>query len=104
LLVVEQAVAPLDRAAQRAMARGDVACPAGEELQSLIQSTEHRLGREDPDAGGGKLDAEWQPVESQADLGDAVQFLLRGSEARPDRPGSIEEEHNRFVSADICLR
>ena len=46
LVRVERRVAPVDRAAQRLLAGGQVARAAGEDAQAVRQPFEERLGRE----------------------------------------------------------
>ena len=91
---VEQLVAPLDRAAERALALGQVSRAAGEEPQPLLEPLEDLRRRERLHARGGQLERERQVVEPPADLGDGLVGLeararprgrARGRSRRPPR-------------------
>ena len=64
----EQVVAPVDRPAQRPLARRQVAAAALEQAEPVVQAPGHRRGREQPDPGRGQLDRQRQPVEVADDL------------------------------------
>jgi hypothetical protein len=66
LVVVEQLVTPVDRAAQRAVPRQSGTGAGREQLEALVEML-HKLSR--PEAAhpsGGQLDRQWQPVEPLA--------------------------------------
>ena len=64
----QQVVAPQQRVAQRPLAGGDVARTVGQQLEPPLQAGEDLRGLQRPDARGGELDGERQPVEPRADL------------------------------------
>src|SRR5258708_37828087 len=70
LAFVEQVVTPRDRVAEGLLALWPVPCTAGQELQALGQTFDHRGWREQTRACGGKLDRQRQPVQAQADFRD----------------------------------
>ena len=82
LVGAEQVVAPVDRRAERLLARGQVAWAAGEEVEALLEPGEQRLRREQLRAGGGELDREREAVEADADLGDRGRVRVRDGEVR----------------------
>ena len=85
LAVVEQVVAPGDRAAQRLLARRQVARPGGQDVELMLEPVEDRVGREELDACRGELDRERHAVEPGGDPGDGRRVLVRHLEVRPDR-------------------
>ena len=67
-VVVEQPDAPVDRPAQRPLARWSVGSAADKQRQRAVESLE-QLGRmEGAHAGGCELDREWKAIEPRADL------------------------------------
>ncbi len=69
LLASEQVERPLDGRAQRLLARVGVAV-APEQVEALGEPFEQLLRREEPRTSGGKLDCEWEPVQTPAELLD----------------------------------
>ena len=69
LRLAEQVDAPGDGAAQRLVAQRLIARAAGQQRQAAVHAHEHGFGRQQSDASGRQLDAQWQAVESMADLG-----------------------------------
>ena len=63
--------------------------------QHPIEPSEHRRGRERPDAGRRELDRERHALERPADAGDAVGVLVGQVEARVGGASAIEEEPHR---------
>ena len=68
---VEQVVAPLDRRAQRLLARVDAAARL-EQVEPAREAVEQLLGREHADARRGELERERELFEPRAELGDGV--------------------------------
>ncbi len=97
LVGAEQVVAPVDRRAERLLARGQVAWAAGEEVEALLEPGEQRLRREQLRAGGGELDREREAVEADADLGDRGRVRVRHGEVGLDGAGAFDEERDRLV-------
>ena len=93
----EQRVAPVDRRAQRLLARGQVARAAGEQVEALLEPGEQRLRREQLRARGRQLDRERQAVEPDADLGDRRRVRARDGEVGLDRLRALDEERDRLV-------
>ena len=74
--VVEQVVAPGDRAAQRLLTLGQVARPGRQDVELVIEPDEDRVGAEQLDPGRGQLDRERHAVEPCADRGDGRRVLV----------------------------
>ena len=66
----EQRVAPLDRAAQRALPRCGRAAPRREQPEHVVEPGGDLLGIEHPRPRGGQLDGQGEPVEPPADVRD----------------------------------
>src|SRR5918999_970286 len=62
-LGLEQIMAPLDRASERALPLGEVAGAAGEEWEPALEPLEQRRGTEQLDPAGGQLDGQRQGVQ-----------------------------------------
>ena len=82
LVLVEQVVAPLDRSAQGALARLDVAPAAHQETEAVVETRRHLRERQRPEARRGQLDRERDAVERRADRGDVGDVVRRRREAR----------------------
>jgi hypothetical protein len=97
----EQLVAPVDRGAQRPLARqrGDVA--VGEHAQRLAELGGDPLGPERLDARGGELDRQWNAVEPRADLGNERRVRLGEAERRQRGGGPIHEKLHRFGAREL---
>ena len=81
----EQAVAPVERVVQRAVARRRVAVPAGEQREALRQRVVHALQAEQRHPRGRHLQRERQAVELRADRAQQGQ-LPSASPRSGDRP------------------
>ncbi len=97
LVRAEQVVAPVDRRAERLLARGHVPWAAGEEVEALLEPGEQRLRREQLGARGRELDRERESVEADADLGDRGRVRVGDGEVGLDGPGAFDEERDRLV-------
>jgi hypothetical protein len=84
----EEIVAPGDRVAQRPLAGRQVAPAADQQRQPPLQAGQHRLGRQQPDAGGGKLNRQRQPIQPER-LSDGGR-----DEARLADRGEGDEAHS----------
>ena len=65
---VEQLVAPIERSLQGAVPRERARRPHREECEAIGQPVEDLAGRKHPNARGGQLDREREPVEAPTDL------------------------------------
>ena len=86
--MVEQAVAPIHRAAQRAMPRQRRATSARQQTKGVVQSSGDLVGRQHAHARRREFDGERNSVESFADVAErAVRWrrLRRTTEAPPAR-------------------
>ena len=101
VLRAEQVVAPVDRRAERLLARRLVARPAGEQLEAPLEPGEQRLRREQLRARGRELDRERQAVEADADLGDRGRVRGRHGEVGLDRLRALDEERDRVVLREL---
>jgi len=100
LSLVEQAVGPVDRTAQRALSRREIGRAAREQLQAALQAAPHGLRRQQLRPGGGKLDRERNAVEAPADLGDGGRVLGRQLEARPYGLHALDEQRDGGRTAE----
>ena len=95
VLVVEHLPGPLERRPQRALALGQVARAAGQQLQPPLQPLQQRRQREQAGAVGGELDREREPVQARADLGHDGLVVVRppvapgGGHARLEQRGGV---------------
>ena len=74
--VVEEAVAPVDRRAQRALPLGEVRCAPRQQREALSEPLRGALGAEHPHPRGRELDREREPVERPADPRDGVRVRV----------------------------
>ena len=93
----KQVDAPANRLAQRLLARGQVARPAGEQRQPVVQSLAQHARRECAHARGCELDRERQAVDAAADLADVVLVLVRELERWVQRARALFEQRDRVV-------
>ena len=98
--VVEQVVAPGDRAAERLLARGQVARAGGQDVELVVEPGQDRVGRQDLDPRGGQLDRQRHAVQPGADGGDRRGVLVGHREARADRDGAFDEQPDGRVLAE----
>src|SRR5437764_3441179 len=68
LVLAEQVVAPVERGSQRLLVLRRVAAAAGQELEAVAETGEHRGRRQELRPGRGELDRERQAVEAGAEL------------------------------------
>ena len=82
LLAGEQLVAPLDRGAQRLLARARRAAAGGEDVEAVAQARRDLIQRQGRHAGRGQLDGQRHAVQAPADLVDRRPVVVGGAEAR----------------------
>ena len=82
LVVAEQAVAPVDRRAQRLLAGGRVARPCAESVERAVQACGDLCGGEQPATRRRELDRQRQPVDASADLRDRVDAAVARRQIR----------------------
>ena len=97
-------MAPVDRRAQRLLPLRSVARAGGEELQRVVEALEQRLGREDPDPGGGELEREGKTVEASADRSDRFRVLWCQREGVSGRPRALDEQCDRRIGDERLRR
>ena len=85
-------MAPGDGPTQRSLALGQVARPAGEEVEARRQPLEDRLGPEHADPCRGQLDRERQTFDPVDDRADGHQVGLAADRIRPNEARAVEEE------------
>ncbi len=93
----QQVVAPGDGVAQGPLAGRQVARAAGQQRQPALHPLEHRPRRQRPDAGGGQLDRQRQPVQPLADLGDGRRRSRRSARS-PARAAWARSTNRRTAS------
>src|SRR5205085_7675258 len=74
---------------------------ADEQLETLIEPTQERLGRQYLDSGRGQLDSQWEPVEARADLGDSGGRCVGHLEVGLDCSGPLDEQTYRLILAQV---
>src|SRR6185312_15908821 len=94
-LVVEQVEAPVERLAQRLLARGGVVRAPREERQPFREPLEQPARLERSDAGGRELDRERQSIDAGTDLAHVPLVVGGDREARLERPRALLEELER---------
>ena len=104
LVLVQQVVAPGDGVAQRLLAGREIARAAGQQRQPALQPAQHRLGRQQPDAGRRQLDRQRQAVQPGADLGHGRGVLVGQREVGPDRACSLRRRARRPAYCESGLR
>ncbi len=92
LLLVEQLVAPLDRASEGALAGRQVTWSPAEELEAAPQPVSQLLGREQLQPRGRQLDRERQAVQACGDVRYRGGVLVGQDKARPRFAGALEEQ------------
>ena len=80
--LVQQADAPVDRRAERALPFRQVGRTSCEEREPPADPLRHPFRPENPDPGGGELDREWKAVERPADARDGRDVVVTQLEAR----------------------
>ena len=104
LILFELLVAPVDSVSKRPVPLRDVARSAGEQFETLVQTPEDRLGRQQLDQRRRELDREWEAVKPPADLRDRRCILLRQLEVGAGRSRPLDEELDRRGDAHRAWR
>ena len=89
----QQLVAPVEGAAQRALAFGRVAWP-GPQVEAAAEPVEDRGGAEQADPGRRELDRQGEAIQASADLRDGSQRLTGRGEVRPLRSRAVDEQRD----------
>ena len=63
----------------------------------MVEAFEQRLGREDPQTGGGELERERETVQASADRSDRLGVLACQFEGASGRPRALDEELDRRI-------
>jgi hypothetical protein len=74
---------------------------AGQQRQGAVETRQHRLGREEADAGGRPARSPAAAVQPAADLGHRRRVLVRHRERRADGAGPLDEEAGRRRSGRV---
>ena len=90
----EQAHAPVDRRAHRAVPLGQVARGGGQQGEAALQPLRDSGGREHADLRGGQLDGQRETLQAPADVADVGGVLL-GDPNRARPPRTIDEQRAR---------
>ena len=101
LLGRQQAVTPVDRVAQRLLARGEIAGAAGKRQQASFEPREQRGRRQQLDARGGQLDRHRQAVEPRADFDDRGRVFLGQHEVGSCRDRALHEQRDRRALCEL---
>jgi hypothetical protein len=94
LVGLQQVVAPIEGAAQRPLARGEVARADGVQPDRRVPARQHGRRGQHRHAGGRELDRQRQAIQAPADLGHRRDDVGRELEARVARPGADDEQRD----------
>ena len=100
LRVGQQVVAPGDRAPQRPLPFGQVARPAGQQVDRVLQPLEDPGRREDLHARRGELDRERQALETRGDRADRIGLVSGGLEVGSNEAGPVDEQRLGLQAAE----
>ena len=100
LVLVEEVVAPVDGLPQRLLSRREIARPAREESEALVEPLAQHTRRECSDPRSGELDRERQSVDAATDLDEVVLVRLRPRERRLEELRALDEELDRLGLAE----
>ena len=104
-LIVEQAMAPLQRGAQGLMAAKRSACTSGEQLEARVEFVPHSPQTQRGYARSRQLDRQRQSVEPPADVDRQLRVLFVQRETRIHRPHArLEQRHRPELACAACLR
>ena len=94
--VVEQVVAPGDRAAERLLSLRQVPRPARQRGEVVVEARVDLVRRQQLDPGRRELDRQRHPVEARGDPGDRRRVRVRDREPRLDRGRPRDEQAHRL--------
>ena len=97
----QQAEAPVQGVLQGALPFGQVAGPAGQHAEPLVQPRGQRLRGQQPDPGRGQLDGQRQPVQPAADLRHRPGVFVGQLEARGNGVRPLHEQAHRGVPLQV---
>jgi hypothetical protein len=103
---VEQIVAPVERGPEGLLAGGQVPCAPDKQLQTALESANHRLGGQQLDPGGRQLDGQRQPVQSGADVGHCRCIRRGDDKVRLGCCGALGEQRDSVAArqwGDVVL-
>jgi hypothetical protein len=87
----EQVVGPGDGVAKRLLAARSLPAGGGD-IERLVETTQQRLGAEQPHAGGRQFDGQRQPIQTAADRDDLRDVFSRQQEIGMDTAGLLDEK------------
>ena len=93
----EQVIAPLDGAAQSSLACRGIACTAGQEWQSVLQTCQECLWRKELDACCRQLDGQGKSIQARADLCHSWSVGIGHLEIWLDRLRPLNEYRDSLV-------
>ena len=94
--VVQQVVAPGDRAAQRLLALRDVAGSDRQQLEVMLEPSQDLIRRQELDPRRGELDGKRHPVQARRDPGHRGRIGVRDGEGRSDGRRPRDEQPDRL--------
>ena len=100
-VLVEEVVAPFDGSAERPLALGQVPAAAREEPEPVVEPPRDPARAEEPDARGGELDRERQPVEPPDDLRHVGGVVGGEREVRADGHRPLHEQPHGLGRPDL---
>ena len=96
LVASEQVEAPLQRGAERLVARRCCPPSVGQQREPVGKPGEHAAERSVTQGRRGQLDCQWYPVQLGHDAGDIGGVVIGELELRVDRAGSVHEQAHRL--------
>jgi hypothetical protein len=88
-------MAPIHSGAHSALALGKIGPACTERVEPLVEAMQERSRRQQPGAGGRKLDRKWQPVETTAELDYGRAVVMAEREACGHALGTLDEQLHR---------
>src|SRR5579871_3745603 len=92
----EQAIAPLNRGTQRAMARREVAMSTGKQIKATLQPLESLCRRQYRRPRRRQLRCQWDAFELRTERGNGRSVFGRETKIRPNCPHTIQIELNAW--------
>ena len=92
---IEQAVAPVHRAAKRLLSAGQIPGAARQKVQAAFEAGQHRRRRKQLNARRRQFDRERQAIETGADCRHRRRIFFRQRKLVLHRPGALHKKRNR---------
>ena len=97
----QQVMAPVDRRAQRALARRRSPATVGQQPEAVVHAGQDLLNSQHPDPGGRQLDGQRNAVQRPAERGDRRKAGRGQGETGTRRGGAVAEQADRLVAPKL---